>query len=233
MATQIKKQAFREYKVKYDDDRIIPLHLLHWKVKDISGERFGKLTTLGVVQTPSSFANKGGNSYWLCQCECAQTTLVQGHNLRKKNPIKSCGCIMEGVTSHKLYPIWKSMNERCNNKNYCAYPDYGGRGIRVCVRWMTQEYSGDGFKNFLEDMQDSYSPGLYLDRRNNEDGYCPDNCRWVTPKESSRNTRRNVRVEINGETKCVSEWVELTGLSRIKINQLKQHAEHLQVNISR
>ena len=90
-------------------------------------------------------------------------------NIRKQNP--------------KEYRAWKAMRNRCNNPNYHAYHRYGGRGINVCNRW-------SNFENFLNDMGKAPYKNYQLDRINNDKGYSPDNCRWVTPKENSNNRKK-------------------------------------------
>lgn len=103
-------------------------------------------------------------------------------------PIRHPGKRTHGLYYHELYPIWRSMHQRCNDPNLKAHPDYGGRGIKVCDRW-----SGpDGFPNFLADMGER-PKGLTLERINNNGNYEPDNCRWATPTEQQRN-RRNTRL---------------------------------------
>ncbi len=94
---------------------------------------------------------------------------------------------LQGLTGHYLYQTWSSMKQRCTNKKNPAYPDYGGRGITICDRWLSS------FANFLEDMGDR-GEGLSLDRVDNDKGYSPDNCRWATKKQQSNNTRVSQRV---------------------------------------
>jgi hypothetical protein len=82
------------------------------------------------------------------------------------------------------YRVWHDMKRRCYNVKTVSYRYYGGRGIRVCDRWL---YS---FKNFLEDMGYKPGPEYSLDRRNNDGNYEPKNCRWATRKVQMNNTRR-------------------------------------------
>ena len=93
------------------------------------------------------------------------------------------------LANHPLYGSWKSMRQRCKCKTCKDYPRYGGRGIKVCLRW--DNPSGDsvweGFINFVNDMGHKTSPECQIDRINNDGYYCPENCRWVTPKENSNN----------------------------------------------
>lgn len=98
------------------------------------------------------------------------------------------------------------MRQRCENPKDEHYPDYGGRGIRVCERWQTYE-------NFLEDMG-AKPERMTLDRVRVEGHYEPGNCRWATVTEQNRNKRTNRMVTFRGETKCVAEWASAFGVSR-------------------
>lgn len=95
--------------------------------------------------------------------------------------------------------------KRCLNSKCKYYHNYGGRGITVCTRWHS-------FVNFLEDMGEC-PKGLTIERIDNEGNYEPNNCRWATRKEQCRNLRKNRMVTFNGETRCLSEWAEITGLT--------------------
>ena len=97
------------------------------------------------------------------------------------------------------------MKARCLNTNAPNYTSYGGRGITICERWMS-------FVNFLADMGER-PPGTSLDRIDNDRDYCPDNCRWATPRQQSRNTRIARLITFNGETMRVVEWAERLGLN--------------------
>ena len=96
------------------------------------------------------------------------------------------------------------MIQRCTNPKNKSFPGYGGRGIKVCEQWMN-------FKNFIADMGLRPSSKHVLDRKNGDGDYCPENCRWVTAKQSGRNTRRNTIITFDGESMCVSAWAEQLG----------------------
>lgn len=108
-----------------------------------------------------------------------------------------------------------AMIRRCTNPKCADYPDYGGRGISVCERWLGKE----GLANFLKDMGPHPGTGYSLDRVDSNGPYSPDNCRWATAKAQARNTRRTRLLTHNGETMCVSAWAERYGIPPYKITQ--------------
>ena len=96
------------------------------------------------------------------------------------------------------------------------YKNYGGRGITICERW-------NNYEAFLEDMGRAPSPEHSLDRIDNDGNYGPDNCRWATASEQSNNQRTNSLLTINGETKNVSQWSQITGIHRETIYRRIRH----------
>ena len=100
----------------------------------------------------------------------------------------------------RLYRIWENMKSRCNNKNVPNYSIYGAKGIKVCDEW-------NKFINFKTwAVNNGYSDNLTLERIDFNKGYNPENCKWATYYEQSRNKRNNVMVEINSETMCLKDW---------------------------
>lgn len=112
--------------------------------------------------------------------------------------IKSCGCAKGKLsgsfhTKHghskrgkitRLYRIFNGMRQRCGNKNSAIFEHYGGRGITVCNEWKNDFIA---FKNWA--VQNGYQDHLQLDRKNNNLGYSPNNCRFVTSAINNRNKR--------------------------------------------
>lgn len=156
---------------------------------DLSGQKFGKLTV-----AKRENLNAGHGSTWLCQCECGKQVVVRRDGLITGHTT-SCGCfnksgqprIRHGMSNTRLHRIWNGMKQRCSNPNFKQYKDYGGRGIKVCDEW-NGKYGFDAFAEWA--LSNGYSESLEIDRQNNELGYFPDNCRWVTHKENMNNTRR-------------------------------------------
>lgn len=117
----------------------------------------------------------------------------------------------------RLYGIWLQIKNRCFNSNTGRYKDYGGRGITICDEWK------NNFQTFYEwAMSHGYSDELTIDRIDNNGDYEPSNCRWVTVKIQNRNARSNHLITYKGETHCIADWVDITGISRACIsNRLK------------
>ena len=157
------------------------------KRSDLAGKCFNRLTVIKEV-TPY-----GRERCWLCKCDCGKETVVQQNNL-VSGEVKSCGCLRQEIlvkehTTHggrytRLYNIWRRMRSRCSKESDISYPNYGGRGIRVCREWETS------FENFRDwALSAGYSDDLSIDRINNDRNYCPQNCHWATAKEQANNRR--------------------------------------------
>ena len=98
------------------------------------------------------------------------------------------GRVTHGQTNHPIFVVWKGMMYRCNNPKSNRYDDYGGRGIKVCERW-------HDVRNFIADMYPSYIEGLQLNRKENDGNYEPDNCKWSTPSQNSKNKRNSSNMQ--------------------------------------
>jgi len=179
---------------------------------DLTGQRFGRLVVIDVIK------EKGKRKKLRCRCQCGKMVEVSEDKL-KSGHTKSCGCLWietikernstHGKTKTKLYGIWQSMINRTTNENVWNFKNYGGRGITICEEWKRN------FISFYEwAMKNGYKEGLSIDRKNNNKGYSPDNCRWATAKEQGSNTRRNVYITYKNETLTEAQWADRMGLSR-------------------
>ena len=148
------------------------------------------LKDLGMIY-PSELSNTK-ERYYLYKCFCGNEFRARTADINA-GKYKSCGClkIKHNLHNHRLYNTWYQMINRCTNPKNKSYKDYGGRGIKVCERWIKVE-------NFIEDMYPTFEEGLTLDRENNDLGYSPDNCRWVLRNIQSRNTRKLNRSNKSG-----------------------------------
>ena len=177
---------------------------------DLTGQRFGRLVVLRRIQ----------GKYWECLCDCGNTHVVNRDHLGRDT--NSCGCLRKEVTSAtkrkhgetntRLHNIWCSMNERCNNPNTAERHIYYDRGIKVCDEWKSYE----AFRDWS--LANGYDPKAdrgvtTIDRIDNNKGYSPDNCRFVTNTENARNKRSTKRYMFLGALLTTGEVAERTGTS--------------------
>ena len=148
-----------------------------------------------------------------CRCECGAHKSINVYNLIAGKST-SCGCganYGSGVTTHGLsstptYKTWKAMKARCYQQSHKNFSDYGGRGVKVCERWLNNA------ADFIADMGERPSSLHSIDRINSNGDYEPSNCRWVTQKEQMRNTRRSSTIEHEGRTMTVAAWADELGV---------------------
>lgn len=183
------------------------------------GKKFGKLVVLDAWTKRTS-----GGGYKMVsrvRCDCGAVYDVNLEQVTKaKNP-KCKSCRMEEYASissvgykHPLYSVWLGMISRCGTPANAMYKYYGGRGIRVCERWLAptknRKSSLAGFKNFVADMGDRPDK-TSIDRIDVNGHYEPSNCRWATQKEQANNKTCSIYVEINGVVKTVTQWSDQVG----------------------
>lgn len=108
-----------------------------------------------------------------------------------------------------------SLKQRCTNPKNHKYPRYGGRGIKVCQRWLGE----DGLVNFKEDMRPTFQIGLSLDRIDTNGNYEPSNCRWVTQKVQQNNRNNNRVLEFNGKKQNLFQWAYELGIKPRTLHQ--------------
>ena len=185
--------------------------------QDLSGQRFGKLIAVRDIGK-----NIRGR-VWLCVCDCGQETKSVAAYLKNGHK-KSCGCLhaesakiagekqrTHGHTTKERKPhaseynTWASMKARCTNQKTHSYKRYGGRGIKVCDRWLD-------FSNFYADMGPKPSPKHSLERLDTNGNYEPENCVWADAFQQA-STRTNVRsITAFGKTMTSAAWERETSV---------------------
>lgn len=180
---------------------------------DLTDREFDRLTVLRYL----------GGSKWECQCKCGKIKSVHRAKLLGLET-RSCGCLRKETTAANAklrkthghctggknsteYNIWRNMIKRCTNLKDKDYPNYGGRGIKICKRWL------NSFADFLTDVGLRPSKAHTLDRKNNNGPYSPYNVCWATPIIQDRHKRSNRNITHNGKTMCVAAWADLLNVS--------------------
>lgn len=182
------------------------------KINDLTGKTLGRWTVI------SRDCHRLGRQFWNCVCSCGNSRSVYQNSLVRGDS-KSCGClkiemtstrsITHGMSNSKEYSSWLALRQRCTHKSQIGYKDYGGRGIKVCSRWL------NSFENFLSDMGPCPSDGHSIDRIKVNGNYEPNNCRWASTYEQSTNTRKTLFLTVSGVTKPLMTWCKEIGISYI------------------
>lgn len=169
--------------------------------QDMTGKVFGDLTVVGFGEKhryPSGIIA----NWWECECVCGKRKIVDGRNLRSGR-VKNCGCKKTAMLNalnykhggagrkneERLYTIWRGMKQRCENEHNRSYKYYGKRGIGVCDEWSDFSAFREWALNNGYDENAKYGD-CTIDRIDNDRGYEPSNCRWVSLAEQNRNKRR-------------------------------------------
>ena len=180
------------------------------RMVDKTGLRYGRLVVVRLERREGSIG-------WVCHCDCGNKDYwAKSTNLnRGRSGIRACGCNRGAEPTHGMsatseFKIWCGIIKRCCDRNAEKFPRYGGRGIRVCKRWL------NSFANFFTDMGKRPSRKHSIDRKNNNGDYTPTNCRWVTGKvqANNRSPRKDaIIVEYQGERLTLREWSKKLGIS--------------------
>lgn len=174
-------------------------------IHDITGRRFELLVAI----EPCGQTDRG-EIIWRCACDCGGSTELPVSRLRH-GYTKSCGCLLRAGPHHmcdsRLYSVWSNMKSRCTTPSNKSWGRYGGRGITVCDEW--QEFLP--FKDWA--LANGYSDALQIDRIDNDSGYRPDNCRFVTRLDNGRNRRVTVKALWRGRERPIIEIAEEAGVS--------------------
>lgn len=178
------------------------------------GQQFGNLTVKEILPKRKNW------NFYKCECICGKFTVARIDTLKENDLNRSCGCLQRlwlsktryihggcaGKKDSKEYGAWKGMLSRCLNVENDMYANYGGRGIKVCDRWLDNP---QGFLNFKEDLGICPHQEYSLDRIDVNGNYEPENCRWATAKEQARNKQNTRWLTYQGATKSLAEWCEI------------------------
>lgn len=181
------------------------------KKLDVTGQKYGRLLAV-------ELAKPGLNgTFWRFICDCGANH-VANLSLVRYGSIKSCGCLQKEKASeagrksatHKMshsceWRIWAGMRSRCRSSANSNFPNYGGRGIKVCERWQI-------FDNFYADMGQRPSQLHTIDRIDNDGDYEPSNCRWATAEEQAHNRCNSILIDLAGEKIALSEGARRLGI---------------------
>ncbi len=176
------------------------------------GTQFGRLTATGVIKKADGLNR---HTFAECYCSCGAAPRFYRLDSLLNATTKSCGCFnrdrprgTHGKTRTPEYVAWQGIKTRCLNPQSKFYGYYGARGIKICQEWASS------FEAFFSYVGPRPTPKHTIDRypNNNNGNYEPGNVRWATRTEQARNTRATRMLEINGETLCITEWAERTGI---------------------
>jgi hypothetical protein len=187
---------------------------------DHTGRTYGRLEVLRLFQSGTHTRKR----LWWVRCICGTEKAIDIVHVTHGGT-KSCGCanlerVSQMAEKHKKthgeghsnktteYRAWSSMKERCCNPNRNNYSDYGGRGIKVCERWI------NSYENFLKDMGRRPSVGFSLDRIDVNGDYSPENCRWTDQKTQQQNRRNTLFVEVHGKRMPAIKLARLIDVDR-------------------
>ncbi len=177
--------------------------------------------------------NKKGHLMWTCICSCENKTIKDIRGSGLINGTQSCGCLRKelarkactkhGLSDSPTYTSWCNMIQRCYNKNIREFPNYGGRGIKVCQRFLI-------FKEFYNDLG-AKPNGRTIDKINNDGNYscgkCEEckrngwlfNCQWGTRFEQDRNRTNSRYLTYKGKTQILKDWSRELGINEHSISK--------------
>lgn len=208
----------------------------HYSLMKVHHELDGKKYGSWVVVSDSG-VRQNKKVLWKCRCACGAVRNITTGNLNNGGSL-SCGCRItgisaddrapskpkerHGITRTPIYDVWSGMIRRCTNPNRAGFKNYGGRGIKVClglkssplelIRTIGKRPRFRRKRHYSVDRVDNdanYSCGKCNECRKNK---WPMNLKWSTQRIQTRNTRNNRLITINGETKCMADWAESSGV---------------------
>lgn len=189
---------------------------------DLTGMVFGRLYV-------SSHSHSANGNFWNCRCECGNQCVVSTSHLRASKGRISCGCLnreiasalglvhgpmrrIHGLSNTSLKDCYRNMIDRCYSRDNKRFSRYGGRGIRVCDEWRS---SRRAFYDWA--VNNGWSEGLSIERKNLDGDYSPENCIWISMAEQQGNTSRNLFFEWRGKKSYLAEICREEGVSYMMV----------------
>ncbi len=184
------------------------------KKVNIVGHKFGHLTAIR-CEGEKHYKCGAKDKPWRCVCDCGREIVITQYSLLRGT---SCGCEQRRLqalasTTHgghntKLYGVWCTMKNRCNNPNVPCYNHYGGRGITVCSEWLD-------FSKFMEwAFKNGYKEGLTIERVDVNGNYEPSNCKWIPSALQAKNKTNNRKLTYRGNVYILQDLANATGVDR-------------------
>jgi hypothetical protein len=184
------------------------LFLLTFKIQNLGidnrdfrlGKVINKLTCISFIK------KENGHRFYNFECGHCGAIFSSSYNNVQRGNTKSCGCQhhtnntnkTHGMSETPIYNRWRGILLRCNDDTAISYPNYGGRGIKVCDKWSS-------FEGFFEDMGNPPEGDYQLDRIDNDGDYTKENCQWITRQENLRKTKRVKKFMVDGIEQTIAE----------------------------
>ncbi len=180
------------------------------------GRRVGTIEVL----SESASSTPRDKCYRVRCWKCGSQRNMRGGNIRRaeRHGLSGCKCsskaVRHGLHERPAYKTWEGMVSRCHNPKHVAFPRYGGRGIEVVTEWRE---SPAAFIDWAE--RHGFQPGKQLDRRDNDAGYSPENCRFVTPSENMNNRSNNRIIVVDGRRMTIAQAAKAYRLNKTTIRE--------------
>ena len=183
---------------------------MNFRIINKIGVRHKRLTVVSLNERRDS----NGSVYWNCKCDCGEIVVIRTNMIGITASCKKCKAndfkiriTKHGLNDHPIYLLWQSMKQRCYYKKHGGYKMYGGRGITICEEWRKNFLS---FYNWC--VTNGYASKLQIDRIDNNKGYSPSNCRFISSIENAYNKRNTTYVTIDNKRYTILELSRDSGI---------------------
>lgn len=183
--------------------------------EDRIGEVYGSLKIIGIEREGIQ-----NNKIYICKCiECGRVSKYTFGHLKKNHGCNHIGMGNVYINrkiiwkNKRIKSIYRGMKDRCYNKNDDNYNVYGSKGVIICEEWLVNPLN---FEHWA--LNNGYEDGLTIDRINPNGNYCPENCRWITPKDNAKYKSTTYLIDVDGEIHTGRDWAAILNLGINIIN---------------